>query len=51
VDTKKALLVYQYSEKIKSELLIASRLLAEMSSLEGEERKGAEKLVTHSWRL
>lgn len=46
MDTRKAILVYQYSERIKSELIIASGLLAKIVSLEGKELIGAEKLMT-----
>lgn len=35
-----------YSERIKSELIIASELLARLGTLKGEERKGAERLMT-----
>ena len=45
MDTKKTILVYQYAERIKSELIIASDLLAKMLSLKGEERAGAEKMM------
>ena len=38
-------MVYQYSERTKSELIIAAKLLARMASLKGEERRGAEKLL------
>ena len=43
--TRKTILVYQYSERIKSGLIIAFNLLAKMSSLQGEELRGAEKLM------
>jgi hypothetical protein len=46
MDTRKAILVYQYSERIKSELLIASGLVAKMVTLEGKELYGAEILMT-----
>ena len=46
MDTRKTILIYQYAERIKSELIIASQLLAQMVTLESEERKGAEKLMT-----
>ena len=48
MDTRKTILVYQYAERIKSELIIASDLLAKMFSLRGEERIGAEKMM-HSY--
>jgi len=46
MDTRKAILIYQYSERIKSELIIASGLLAKMVALEGKELIGGEKLMT-----
>ena len=46
METRKAILIYQYSERIKSELIIASGLLARMITLEGEELIGAEKMMT-----
>ena len=46
MDTRKAILVYQYSERIKSELIIASGLVLTMETLEGEELNGAKKLMT-----
>ena len=45
MDTRKTILVYQYAERIKSELIIASDLLAKMLILRGEERIGAEKMM------
>jgi len=45
MDRRKTILVYQYSERIKSELIIASDLLAKMLTLRGEERIGAEKMM------
>jgi hypothetical protein len=46
MDTKKAILLYQCSERIKSELIIASGLMATMVDLEGDQRIGATKVVT-----
>jgi hypothetical protein len=46
VDTKKAILLYQCSERIKSELIIASGLMATMVELEGDELAGASKVMT-----
>jgi len=43
--TRKAILTYMYAERIKSELFIASSLLAAMNGLEGNERLGAEKML------
>lgn len=45
MDTRKTILIYQYSERIKSGLIIAFNLLAKMSSLQGKELFGAEKLM------
>ena len=45
MDTRRTILVYQYAERIKSELIIASDLLAKMLALRGEERTGAEKMM------
>jgi hypothetical protein len=45
MDTRKTILVYQYAERIKSELIIASSLLAKMLTLRDEERQGAEKMM------
>jgi hypothetical protein len=46
VDTRKPILIFMYSERIKSELIIASEILEKMFALKGEERKGAEKLMS-----
>lgn len=45
MDIRKTILIYQYSERIKSGLIIAFRLLAKIGTLSGEERLGAEKLM------
>lgn len=45
MNTRKAIFIYQYAERIKSELIIASNLLAAMNGLEGNERLGAEKMM------
>jgi hypothetical protein len=45
MNTRKAILTYMYAERIKSELIIASGLLATMHSLKGDERLGAEKMM------
>ncbi len=45
MDMKPLILEFQYSEKIKSQLIIGSNLLALMESLKGDERTGAEKIV------
>jgi len=44
-ETRKAMIEFQYSEKIKSELIIASKLFDVAKNLKEEERKGAEKLL------
>jgi hypothetical protein len=46
MNTKKAILVYQCSERIKSELIIASGLMATLVDLEGDELNGARKVMT-----
>ncbi|MFH1242498.1 MAG: hypothetical protein V1689_09060 [Pseudomonadota bacterium] len=43
--TRKPILIFQYSERIKSELIIASELLAKLVTLRGDELIGAEKLL------
>lgn len=50
MNTRKAILTYQYAERIKSELIIASNLLATMDGLEGNERLGAEKMMVSFFR-
>jgi len=45
MDTRKAILTYMYAERIKSELIIASNLLATMDTLDGNERLGAERKI------
>ena len=42
---KKTIIIYQYAERIKSELIIASGLLAKLDTLAWEERKGAEAMM------
>jgi len=42
---KKAIICFQYTERIKSELIIAATLLEEMGELENDELAGAEKLM------
>ena len=42
MNTRKAIFIYMYAERIKSELIIASNLLGTMDGLEGNERLGAE---------
>jgi len=45
MNTRKAIIIYQYAERVKSELIIASSLLTTMNGLEGNERLGAEKMM------
>ena len=45
MNTRKAVLTYMYAERIKSELIIASGLLATLDGLEGNVRLGAEKMM------
>ena len=45
LDVRKAVICFQYTERIKSELIIAANLLGKMSELEGSELAGAEKLM------
>lgn len=41
-----AIMYYQYSERIKSELIIASKLLWSLKELKGDELYGAEKIMS-----
>jgi transcriptional regulator with AAA-type ATPase domain len=43
MNTRKTILIYQYSERIKSGLIVAFNLLVRMSSLQGKELFGTEK--------
>jgi hypothetical protein len=45
-DVRKAIICFQYVERIKSELIIAARLLGEIEELRGDELAGAEKLMS-----
>lgn len=45
-DFKKVIICFQFVEKIKSELIIASRLLEEIKVLRGDELAGAEKVMS-----
>jgi len=45
MDVKQLVLEFQYSEKIKSQLIIGSNLLAHVEALKGEEKAGGEKIV------
>jgi len=44
-DTRKAIICFQYVERIKSELIIAVKLLEKLSELKGDELAGAQKLM------
>lgn len=44
-NARKAIICFQYTERIKSELIIAANLLAKIGELEGDELAGAEKLM------
>jgi len=45
LDTKKAIICFQYVERIKSELIIAVKLLEKLDELEEDELAGAEKIM------
>ncbi len=45
-DFKEAIICFNFVEKIKSELIIASELLEGIKELRGEELAGAEKLMS-----
>jgi len=45
LDARKAMICFQYTERIKSELIIAANLLGEIGELNGDELAGAEKLM------
>ncbi len=46
MDTRKAILSYQYSERMKSGLIIGTQLLEQLSSLKSEEElSGAKKVL------
>jgi hypothetical protein len=44
-DTRKAIICFQYVERIKSELIIAAKLLEKLNELKGEKLAGAEKMM------
>jgi len=46
MDLKEAVLHYQYGEKIKSELIIASKMLTSLSTFKIEEIVGGQKLMS-----
>jgi len=45
-NVRPAIICYQYSERIKSELIIASKLLGGFRELKGDELYGAEKIMS-----
>ncbi|RLI44175.1 hypothetical protein DRO69_07970 [Candidatus Bathyarchaeota archaeon] len=45
-DVKKAIICFQYAERIKSELIIATNLLETIDKLKNNELVGAEKLLS-----
>lgn len=45
MNTRKLIMTYQLSERLKSELIIASRLLATMETIEADQEAGAEKMM------
>lgn len=46
LDVRKAIICFQFAERIKSELIIAAKLLVELSELKGNELTGAMKLMS-----
>jgi len=46
-ELKKAVVCFQHVERIKSELIIASKLLDRISTLSGDELTGASKLYSY----
>lgn len=44
-DVREAIIGFQFSERIKSELIIAAKLLGELGELEGDELAGGKKMV------
>jgi len=46
MDLKEAILHYQYGEKIKSELIIASKMLASLSTFKPDEMTGGQRLMS-----
>jgi len=45
MDTRKTIIIYQFSERIKSELIIASQLLGVLDGFDGAEFSGAQKML------
>jgi hypothetical protein len=46
-ELKRAVVCFQHAERIKSELIIASKLLDRISTLSGDELTGASKLYSY----
>lgn len=44
-DVRDAIICFQFSERIKSELIVAGRLLGEIGELEGDELAGGKKML------
>ena len=45
LDVRNAIICFQYTERIKAELIIAANLLGKIGELQGDELAGAEKVV------
>jgi hypothetical protein len=45
-EVKRAIVCFQYAERIKSELILAAKLLERISALSGDELSGASKLYS-----
>ncbi len=50
-DVKKAIICFQYAERIKSELIIATNLLETIDKFKNNELVGAEKLLSFLYAL
>ncbi len=48
-DVREAVICFQFSERIKSELVIAARLLGEIGELKGDELSGGKKILLSFW--
>lgn len=44
-DVREAVICFQFSERIKSELIIAAKLLGEIGELKGDELSGGKKIL------
>ena len=45
MNTRQLIMTYQFSERLKSEMIIASRLLETLESIETGQKAGAEKMM------